>query len=316
MANLVKFVSTSASGYAGITTPDGNTLYFLEDTEDLYKGSVKFTGAVVVYSGTRPASGVEGKLYVNASGSASIYTGGAWVDVAGNGSVEVSQTVLDGETPTTQAVSGVAVKSYVEGLNYAATADVVTDVAYDSVAKAVKFTKNGAESSLPLIKLGATIAYNGATGVISLKDSAGTELSTVNIPIDNFIKSGEYDSATHALVFTLQDDSTVTIPAADLVNLYDATDTNSVDVTIQSNAGGNNTISAAVKISAVANNVVTVKSDGLHVDKAAVQTIGIAADVGKIVTLDATGKLVVGTGTVGALATKQYVDDAVTWTTV
>jgi hypothetical protein len=316
MANLVKFVSTSASGYASITTPDNNTLYFLEDTKDLYKGSVKFTGAVVVYSGARPASGEDSKLYVSTAGSASIYTGGAWVDVAGNGSVEVSQTVLDGETPTTQAVSGAAVKSYVEGLDYAASADVVTDVAYDSATKAVKFTKNGVESSLPLTKLGSTLAYNGATGVVSLKDSAGTELSTINIPLDNFIKSGEYDSATHALVFTLQDDSTITIPAADLVNLYDATDTNSVDVTIQSNAGGNNTISASVKISAVANNVVTVKSDGLHVDKAVVQTIGIAADVGKIVTLDATGKIVVGTGTVSALATKQYVDDAVTWTTV
>lgn len=314
MANLVKFVSTSASGYAGLT-PDSSTVYFISDTKELYKGSTKFSAAVEVYATTRPATGVEGKIYVDSTnGNASIYTGGSWVTVAGTATV--SQTVLSGETATTDAVSGAAVKNYVEGLGYAVAANVVSAVAYDAVNKNLTVTKNGADSTLSLTNLGVTLAYDGATGVLTLKDKADTVLSTINIPLDNFVKSGAYNDTTDALVLTLQDDTTVSIPAADLVKLYEGTDTSTVDITIQTNTGSNNTISAVVKVSAVANNAITIQADGLHVDSEAIRTIGLAADEGKVVTIDSAGKLTISTKTVASLATETYVTNAVSAATV
>ena len=38
MANLVKFMSGSSASFAALGTKDDNTLYFLNDTKQIYKG--------------------------------------------------------------------------------------------------------------------------------------------------------------------------------------------------------------------------------------------------------------------------------------
>lgn len=93
--------------------------------------------------------------------------------------------------------------------------------------------------------------------------------------------------------------SKVEIPATDLVALYTATDSDTVDLTISNTADGN-IIKADVKISAVAGNSLVAKADGLYVN---------APDVsGKLdkVALDKTDEIVTAKvdGTVGVSGKK------------
>lgn len=315
MANsLVKFAITTKTVFSNISVPDVNTLYFLSDTKDIYKGSTRYTGAIELYTTTRPATGVEGRLYVDTTGvtPASVYTGGAWVAITS----PLSQVVIDGGSATSKAVSGVAVEAYINNLALAKASDVVTDVKYDEATTSLKYTKNGIESALSLTKLGTILTYDGATGVIAMKDSAGTVLSQTTIPIDNFVKSGTYNTTDSAIELTMQNGTIVKIPAADLVRMYDAQDSSTIDITIHSVAGGSNIITAEVKISATAGNALTAQADGLYVDKAAIQTIGVAADAGKVSVIDATGKIAVGNVNINDIASKTYVDSAMAWQTI
>lgn len=43
---LVKFVSTNAAGFGGLTAKDENTLYFVSDERRIYKGAVPFSGGI------------------------------------------------------------------------------------------------------------------------------------------------------------------------------------------------------------------------------------------------------------------------------
>jgi hypothetical protein len=115
-----------------------------------------------------------------------------------------------------------------------------------------------------------------------------------------------YDDTTKAMVLTLQNSSTVTIPAADLVKLYHEGDTNTANITI-SNVDGNNVITVDVKVSATAGNAITTNADGLMVDGAALTKIagGVENDV---VTIDATGHAKDSGVKVADLATTTYVD--------
>ena len=319
MTNAVKFVVTTDAKYKALATPDANTLYFTSDTEDIYKGATKYTGGVVTYAGTRPSTGVEGRLYVDTTSAtgASIYSGSTWIQVATS---KVATTVLVDGVATTDAVSGAAVKSYIEGLSLASSKDVITTLSYDETNKALTYTKNGTTNSLPITKLASALAYDGATGKLTIKDSAGTELSSATIPLDNFVKSGAYNATTKALELTMQNASVVSIPAADLVAIYSATDTSSVDLTIENTTTGN-VISAVVKVSATANNAVVANTDGLFVDSAAIvataKTVGATTDSGKIVVVDANGKTAVGTIAASDIAKTSDVEAASTaWTTI
>jgi hypothetical protein len=302
---MVQWIMTTSTAYLALATKDNNALYFLQDTKEIYKGATPYTEAVSFYTTTLPTKGAQGKIYIESTTlKGDVWDGAAWKTVI----QPVSQTVLEGETPTTKPVSGAAVAAYVTAQSSAISAQAVTNMVWDETNKAIKYTKNGTDTSVPLTKLGVTVAYDGATGVLTLKDSAGTSLSTVNLPLDNFVKSGTYNDTTKAMVLTLQDSSTVTIPAADLVKLYHEGDTNTANITI-SNVDGNNVITVDVKVSATANNAIVANADGLFVDKEALLHIADGATAeNHIVSVGADGHAKDSGVLVTDLTTKTYVD--------
>ena len=307
MANLVKWVATTQAAYAALATKDAYTLYWLEDTKEIYKGANSYTEAVVFYTTTLPAVGAAGKMYIeNTTLQGSVWTGSAWKTVI----EPVSQSVMDGESATLKAVSGAAVKAYVEAQASTISAQAVTDMSWDATNKAVKFTKNGVETSVPLTLLADQVAYDGATGKLTLKDHAGTTLSEVNIPLDNFVKSGAYDDTLNALVLTLQQGGTVTIPAADLVKIYHAGETGTAKVTLELDGVTNDTIiKVDVKVSATANNAIVANADGIFVDKEALLKVAELTDADEILIVDGTTGHALASGVkLADLATVTYVD--------
>ena len=291
MANkLIQYVVLTRTQFDAIALKDSTTLYFVSDTQELYRGNMNFSSAIVFYDdGERPARGAIGKLYINnTSKEGSTWNGSAWSVVI----PAISSTVLDSnEEGVALPVSGVAVKSYVESVAAATLAQCVTAIRWDGENKALVYTVNSSETSIPITNLATTLSYEAATGVLGIKDLTGTIISSVNIPLDNFVTGGYYNDTTKNLVLTFQNGTTVNIPAADLVQLYHDADTNSVDITIVNDATtGENKIQANVKISNAADNAIEVKSDGLYIPSTATKMdkVGTGHE-DEVIVSDATG---------------------------
>lgn len=264
-SNVVQFVLLTRAQFDAIDVKEARVLYFIKDTCELYRGSVNFSSAIVFHpDGERPARGAIGKLYINNSNKeGTTWDGSTWSVVI----PAISSTVLDGQNnPVSNPVSGAAVKAYVDTVAANTLAQCVTNITWDGTNKAIVYTVNNVDRSVPVNKLATTLAYDAVTGVVSLKDREDTVISSINIPLDNFVTGGAYDDSKKALVLNFKNGTTVEIPARDLVQLYHDLDSNTVDITIATDAvTGENTIKADVKVSSQAGNALEVKADGLYV---------------------------------------------------
>lgn len=259
--NLIQWAFTTAEKYKALPTKDENTLYFITDTKEIYKGSTTYTEPTVFYTAPRSATGALGKIYFDDTTLAgSVWNGTTWKEVI----APVAQTI-DKANPTVGPVSGAAVKAYIDAEVGSAGEGFITDLKWKADTKEVVFAQNGTDHPVKLTKLLTGVSYDGATGKWQFKDSEDTVISEINVPLDNFVSSGIYDATKKALVLTMANGSTVEIPATDLVALYTATDSATVDLTISNTAEGN-VIKADVKISATAGNSLVANADGLYVN--------------------------------------------------
>lgn len=260
--NLVQWAYMSAAKYAAIATKDPMTLYFLKDTKEIYRGGVAFTEPTV-FVDALPEKGALGKLYfINGTMEGSVWTGSAWKKT-----ISGIKATVDA-TDTGSAVTGKGVADYV-------AANTATDFGWDGVTHSLTYKVGETSKSVPLTKLGVALDYDGATGIISLKDKDGTELSTANIPLDNFVKSGKYDEDTKDIVLTLQNGNEVRVPAAALVDVYTGDNTVTAAITVTAD----NKIKADVRVSDQANNMLQVLTDesghaGLYVAQAVTDISG------------------------------------------
>lgn len=295
---MIKWIVATSAAYAALETKDVNALYFLSDTGELYKGSKSFTEGVILVD-EFPAKGALGKMYIhNTTLEGKVWTGSAWKTVI----EEVAKSLTDDVT-TNVAVTGEAIKAYVTA-KFAEQVEgkFVEGITYDKATKDLKFTKDGAEQIVPIDGFVTGAAYNGSTGVLSFQVEGGTAID-INLPKENFVSGGSYDTETHEIVLTLTQGGEVRIPATDLVDVYTVKSTNSVNMTMTDNE-----ISAEVKISATAGNLLKVNEDGLFaqetdisgkIDKVA------AAKAGEIVIAKADGHVetsgyVAGTAAISA----------------
>lgn len=264
-SNIIQFVLLTRAQFDAIDVKEARILYFIKDTKELYRGNVNYSSAIVFHNnGERPEKGAIGKLYINnLNREGTTWNGSAWTVVI----PAISSVVLDEHNqPVSNPVSGVAVKNYVENVAANTLARCVTGIRWDDANKAVVYTINNVDHSVPLTKLGTSLSYDATTGVITLKDLNNDSISTINIPLDNFVTGGAYDDSLKALVLNFKNGTTVQIPARDLVQLYHDLDSSTVDITIATdNVTGENTIKADVKVSAVENNALEIRPDGLYV---------------------------------------------------
>ena len=326
---LIKWaVAAKYADYAALEAKDTNTLYFVEETGQVFRGEKNYSEAVVLYntdgagSPARPTSGAVGKLYVDATTlAASAWDGAAYKDVV----KPVDATVIESSA---NPVAGGAVKTYVDSAVAAAKSEIegVTDklvksVAYDAADKQLDITLNDdTVTNVDLTNLAVSMSYASETGVLSLKDKAGTDLSTVNLPLEQFVVSGTYESDTKEIVLTLNNDTEVRIPAASLVDVYTGAATDNVTVSVS----GTNVITATVKVDPEEGNLLTSSATGLKVAKDATKMDKLTgATAGAVVVVAADGAAVQasavsvggaaleGTPTANKLATEKAVADAI-----
>lgn len=224
--NIVQWAfSDTKAKYTALATKDVDTLYFIKETQEIFKGEDLFTEPVRIVS-ELPATPAKGVVYIKSDTlEGSVWNGTSW-------------TVI-----------------------IAAAGSGITDISFDTSGKNLVYTKGGVPANVPITGFVTDATYDGATGKLSFPVQGGNAIE-ITLPKDNFVKSGAYDETNKVIVLTLQDDSEVTIPATDLVNVNTFADTATTAHTV----GGDGTVSFSVKLSADAGNALVTKPDGLYMD--------------------------------------------------
>ena len=259
--SAVKFFILTSAQYAAIDPTDDGTLYFVSDQNRIYKGTVPYSHPIELVD-EFPATGLVGTLYVNTSTKeGKAWNGSAWVTVQ----LAVSTTLDDSDEaiPTSKAV-----KEYVDGAveNIVAGGGAVTDVTYADKTITVK---KGTNSTTPLQLTGLVdgAEYDGASGKLTFTTNGGTPIE-ITLPVEQFLAAAAYDAETHILSLTMTDNTKFDVDLGDLIDVYEAGETESISVSVSGGA-----ITASLKVSAEAENQLQIRSDGAYVPPLSWQTM-------------------------------------------
>ncbi len=264
---MLNWYYVTKAQYKAAATHSSDNLYFLSDTKEIYRGDDLFTQSVIMYTGDLPTTPAVGQLYINETTlEGKTYTGTAWKTVI----KAVADTVAaDGTNP----VSGKAVAAYVADALKTAAAEAQAafkEVAYSKTTNKLTFTSNdGKTHEVEIDNLPVDLAFDKSgtdgTGLLQLKDKAGNVIGTgVNLDLERFVKSGEYNADTKKITLYFDDKKTekVEIDATALVDIY----TGKATTTATTAVSAGNEISVDVKISDKAGNILKSDANGLYVD--------------------------------------------------
>ena len=264
---MLNWYYVTKAQYKAAATHSADNLYFLSDTKEIYRGDDLFTQSVIMYTGDLPTTPAVGQLYINETTlEGKTYTGTAWKTVI----KAVSDTVTaDGTNP----VSGKAVAAYVTDALKTAAAEAQAafkEVSYSKTTNKLTFTSNDGkthEVEIDNLPVDLTFDKSGTdgTGLLQLKDKAGNAIGTgVNLDLERFVKSGEYNADTKKITLYFDDKKTekVEIDATALVDIY----TGKATTTSTTTVSAGNEISVDVKISDKTGNILKSDANGLYVD--------------------------------------------------
>lgn len=219
---LVKFKTGTAAGFKGLADKDAETLYFLSDTHQIYKGANLFTKSYEVVSvAPSPETAKENTLYVVQAEKKMYQYDGSNVNVVFDANDILGDTVVD---KGTNGVTSGAIYTFVMGeinkLTGGTTDAFVTSIEADGENIGSFIVSNGEKkTTVTLAGLAKTPSYDPETRKITMP-SVGGEDVVINLGKDMVVKSGSYDPVAKNIILVLTDDSEVTIPAGDLVDVY------------------------------------------------------------------------------------------------
>lgn len=128
MSMMVKWVITTSSFYNSLETKEPNALYFLDDTKEIYRGSVEYTSSVY-FVNELPELAAVGKIYVLSDTlEGKVWDGSKWNTVV----YPMSKT-LDDESTYNGTVSGEAIKAYVTKRIAEINGGAIGDVSADNI---------------------------------------------------------------------------------------------------------------------------------------------------------------------------------------
>ena len=149
---------------------------------------------------------------------------------------------------------------------------VVTGIAKDTTtdARMIVTLSDNSTTAVGLKGVVHSPSWDETNLKLTLPVTDGTDIE-VNIPKDIFLDDGYYDTTTKEIVLVLNDSSShvVRFAVSDLIPIYEAKDTSTVDTSVTWNTtSGKYEISADVKLSDVTTNVLTYDATGLIVNGA------------------------------------------------
>lgn len=259
MANNVTFKFGAYSAYKALAVKDANTLYFTNDTHQLFKGTVEYTkSAQLVDALPAVESAEQGVIYIlKDTKVASIFNGVEFVQINKGVVLAIpTEGATDENLPTTKAVADY-VNDKIAGV-MGQKGKFVTDVTY--AAGKLSVAKGDAAVETTLTGVVHEPTYDAETRTIKLPVYGGDEL-TINLGKDMVVTSGTYDAKEKTINLTISTGEVVKIPAAALVDVYTGGETATAKVAVSES----NVITVDVKVSAAENNILEKKGDGLYV---------------------------------------------------
>ena len=255
----IKFAYGLSTNFASLSPKDDNTLYFLTDTLQIFKGANEYTKSVKLVSSLPQSGQVQGVLYVNTTDfTLHVYNGTQFVQINKGYATAISGSGDDNTVPTTGAVATYVTNKIEEVTGQ--LGDYVTDVTYTPATGTLAVTKDGEPESQVLTGVAHNPTYDSDTRTITIPTFGGEAL-VIALGKDAFVKSGSYDDESKQLDLVLTSGEEVHIPVGSLVDIYTGLATSTATTTVS----GDNQISVTVKVSATANNAITVEGDGLYV---------------------------------------------------
>lgn len=287
MANLVKFMSGSSASFAALGTKDDNTLYFLNDTKQIYKGEHLYSKSFEVVSILPTSGGVKDVLYVETSTKKlHIWNGSSFVEALD------AFVTIDTEVKETgaNAVSGKAVYDFVSAEINALTGGTsnvfVSSIVEDNSAIGQFIVKKGADESTVKVKLDGLAqapSYDRTSRKFSFPVIGGDAVE-IDLGKDLVVNSGTYDTATQDIVLTLVNNDTIRIPVGHLVDIYTGSEDESgaVKITIDNDT---NKVKATVNVDGI-----TIKNDNgvLKADFSTLALKSVVEDLAKDVAANKT----------------------------
>lgn len=254
----VKFNYGTKANFEALEAKDNDTLYFLTDTLQIFKGAVEYTKSCKLVS-TLPGSGqVQGVVYVRTSDfTLHVFNGTSYIQLNKATVTEIpAANASDDNVPTTKAVA-----SYVDAKIAGVVGGkgvFVTDVTYNEGVLSV--AKGGDPVTTTLTGVVHAPTYDASTRTIKLPVFGGDEL-TIALGKDLVVTSGTYNAKDKNIELTITSGDVIKIPVGSLIDIYTGLATSTADVTVSTD----NKISVKVKVSAKADNSITLEEDGLYV---------------------------------------------------
>lgn len=240
----VNFVGGTQALFDAVTPKDTNTLYFISDTQRIYKGDIDFTQNVIPVANF-PDAGVENKIYIHRNTlETRVFVDGEWKVVL-PGYVQTIEDLQDAANGGKLATID-AIKAYIDTVLTARVEAIFQDAQFDNETGDIQFYGTDEEEMVKAVKLEG-VAHDASFDADNLKITIpqyGKEDLVINIPKDQFLKDAYYaaeytfEDGTKgpAIVFVVETAGETTkeiaVPAEAMTNDYRATSTNSIQITI------------------------------------------------------------------------------------
>lgn len=253
----VKFAYGTKARYDALSPKDLDTLYFTTDTLQLFKGTTEYTKSTKMVSALPAAGQVQGVIYFRMTDyTMHIWNGVEFVQLNKKTITQIPADATNDDVPTTKAVADY-VQAKIEAVEQKKGL-YVTDVTYkDGV---ISVAKNDDPITTTLTGVVHAPTYDAETRTIKMPVFGGDEL-TIALGKDLVVKSGVYNTKTHEIELTITTGEVIKIPVGALIDIYIGVATSTATVTVSDD----NKISVAVRVSAKANNSITIEEDGLYV---------------------------------------------------
>lgn len=253
----VKFSYGTKARYDALSPKDMDTLYFTTDTLQLFKGTAEYTKTSKMVSALPTTGQIQGIIYFRMTDySMHIWNGVEFVQLNKSTVTEIPANATDNDIPTTKAVADYvnAKVAAVEGIK----GKFVTDVTYN--AGVLSVAKGDEPVTTTLTGVVHEPTYDAETRTIKLPVFGGDTL-TIALGKDLVVKNGTYNTKDKNIELTLTSGDVIKIPVGSLIDIYTGVATPSAEVTVSAD----NKISVDVRVSAKANNSITIEEDGLYV---------------------------------------------------
>lgn len=212
---LVQWVICTYAEYHAMESHPNTKLYFLYDTEEIYRGDIPFTTSILFYTKERPKKGARRKIYVDTNTlDGYIYENNTWRRIL------TQYTIVSGvadNTPDTAIPNVRALRQYIE--------TAISDMEYDSETCSIKYTQGSKSKSVMIDDIFKSAEIDEVTNELRFKNVHGDVFAKVIIPKDKFLTGGVYDPATKSIVLSVTANdgsgkkSDIIIPVEDLIKV-------------------------------------------------------------------------------------------------